>query len=124
MVWAFAMAGVTAPRLFEAVAAEAVIRVAELTMQELANIVWAFACAGWQQNQIFRELGSALMERFDDLNDAQKSQLYLVTLYAQMEWRDQNFPLSSQLQSLRAASTAAEPEPSQFQRAVSAGFTV
>ena len=39
MVWAFATAGVMAQALFEA--------------QNLLNMVWAVACTGWQQNQVF-----------------------------------------------------------------------
>ena len=63
------------------------------------------------------------MERFDDLNDTQKSQLYLATLYVQMEWPDMDFPLSSHLQSLRSAYARYESEPSQLQRDVSASLT-
>ena len=63
------------------------------------------------------------MERLDDLNDAQKSQLYLVILHEQMEWPNLDFPLSSQLQSLRLAYTRSEPRPSQLQRDVSAMLT-
>ena len=63
------------------------------------------------------------MECFDDLNEAGKSQLYLATLYVQMEWPDLDFPLSSQLQALRSAYTADELSPSQLQRDVSAMLT-
>ena len=119
-VWAFATASVSAQELFGAIALEAVRRIAEFNSQNLANTVLAFACAGWQQNQIFRELGSALMERFGDLSEIAKSQLYLVALYVQMEWPEMDFPLSSQLQSLRSAYTRYEPEPSLLQRDVSA----
>ena len=56
------------------------------------------------------------MENFDDLNETDKSQLYLATLYVQMEWPEMDFPLSSEFQSLRSAYTRYESEPSQLQR--------
>ena len=115
--------GVAAQTLFEAIATEAVRRHREFNAQELANTIWAFACLGWQQSQIFWELGSALMERFDDLNDAWKSDLYLVTLYVRMECPDLKFPFSSRVESLRSPYTRLEPRPSQFQRDVSATLT-
>ena len=122
-VWGFATAGVAPQTFFDAIAAQALRCIRGFTPQELTNTIWAFACVGWQQNEIFRELGSTLMRRFDDLNEAGKSQLYLVTLYVQMEWPDMEFPLSSELESLRSAYTADEPEPSQLQHDVSAMLT-
>ena len=122
-IWAFATAGITDQALFGAITVEAVGRIREFNAQALANTIWAFACAGWQQSQVFLELGSALMECFDDLNEAQKSQLYLATLYVQMEWPDLDFQISSQLQSLRSAYTADDPTPSKLQRDVSAMLT-
>jgi len=43
--WAFATAGHSSPRLFEAVAAAAVPRLGGFKPQELANTAWAFAVA-------------------------------------------------------------------------------
>ena len=122
-VWAFARAGIEDEALFEAIAMEALRRSREFTASDMATTIWAFACIGWEQNEIFRELGSALMDLFDDLNNADKSQLYLVTLYVEMEWPDLDFPLKSQLQSLRSVYTQKRSDPSLFQRDVSVMLT-
>ena len=52
----------------------------------MANTLWAFACVGWEQHQIFGELGSTFAARLDDLNEVDQSQLYHVALYMQVQW--------------------------------------
>ena len=101
----FAKAGLVPPTLFEAIAVEAVRQIGDYNSQDMVNTMWAFASVGWQQNEIFWRLGSALNKKcsFAELNDISKSNLYLVTLYVQIEWPDLDFPLSSsQIQSLRS----------------------
>jgi len=118
-VWAFATASVTAVSLYKAVAAEVPRRINEFDPQGLANTAWAFACAGWEQHKIFRELGSNSAARLKDLNETDKSQLYVVALYIQLQWPDLDFPLLASLQSLRSAYTCSAARPSQFQHDVS-----
>ena len=118
-VWAFAVASVAADPLFEAVAAEVPRRVGEFNAQNMANTVWAFACVGWEQHDLFRMLGSSIAAHLHNFNDAEKSQLYLVALYVQMQWPDLDFSMSASLQSFRSAHARFEVSPSQLQCDVS-----
>ena len=119
-IWAFATAGVRADKLFEVIAGKAMRKNGEFNLQEMANTIYSLACVGWKQSQIFREIGTTLAERFPELNEAGRSQLYLVTLYVQMEWPDMKFPLSSHVDALRTAYERDEPQPSRLQRDISA----
>ena len=56
--WAFATAGVAAPRLFEAIAREAPSRINEFKSQGLANTAWAFATAGVTAPRLFEAIAS------------------------------------------------------------------
>jgi len=118
-VWAFATASVTADQLFNVVAAEVPRRIGEFNAQNMVNTVWAFACVGWKQHQIFRELGSSIATHLNDFNEVQKSQLYLVALYVQIQWPNLDSPLSAFLHSFRPAYTRFESNPSQLQHDVS-----
>ena len=118
-VWAFAASSVVADPLFTAVAAEVPRRIGEFSSQNMANMVWAFACVGWEQHQIFRELGSSIVARLGDFNEIERSQLYLVALYMQVQWPDRDFPLSTSLHSLRSAYTSCVASPTQLKRDVS-----
>mmetsp|Transcript_18187 Transcript_18187/g.58707 ORF Transcript_18187/g.58707 Transcript_18187/m.58707 type:complete len:237 (-) Transcript_18187:385-1095(-) len=66
------------------------------------------------------EFGSAAAEHLGEVDDKQKSQLYVVTLFVQSRWPNLDFALSTQLESLRSAYTRSEVTPSKFQRSVSA----
>jgi len=93
-VWAFATAEVASRGLFEAIPGEAPKRIenfnsrnmantvwafattgtpgrfvviADFNPQNMANTLWDFACVGWQQSRVFRELGSAAVERLGAL---------------------------------------------------------
>ena len=100
MVWAFATAGVAADSLFKAVAVEAPRRIDEFNAQDMANTLWAFACVGWKQYQIFREIGSSIAVHLNYLNEVDQSQLYLVASYMRVQWPDSDFSLSTVLESL------------------------
>jgi len=99
-VWAFATASVAADPLFEAVAAEVPRRINELNAQDMANMVWAFACVGWEHHQIFRELESLIAVHLHNFNESEKSQLYHVASYVQMQWPDLDFSYSASLETL------------------------
>ena len=68
--WAFATAGVAAPRLFEAIASEAPSRINEFNSQALANRAWAFAQAGVAAPQLFEAIASEAPSRIEEF-DAQ-----------------------------------------------------
>ncbi|MEM7517621.1 MAG: RAP domain-containing protein, partial [Planctomycetota bacterium] len=118
-VCAFATAGVSALTLFDAIAAEAQGRIREFNAQDMATMAWAFACAAWEQNEVFLELGSAIVEHIDALEDMDKSQLYLAMSYVRITWPDLDFPLSECLEDFRSAYTRRKAEASQLQRDVS-----
>jgi len=118
-IWAFATASVNAEPLFKAIAAEVPRRIGEFNAQDMVNTAWAFACVGWEQHQIFRELGSPIAAHLNDVNESEKSQLYLVALYMQVQWPDCDFRMSTLLQSFRSAHAPFESRPSQLQRDVS-----
>ena len=117
--WGCAKAGFTNQPLFKAVAAEVPRRIREFNAQEMANTVWAFACVGWEQHQIFREFGSSIVTRLDDFNEVERSQLYLVALFMQVQWPARDCPLSPSLQSFRSAYTSCMASPTQLQCDVS-----
>ena len=89
----------------------------------MVNTIWAFACIGWEQHQIFKVLGSSIATDLDDFNKTRKSQLYLVSLYLQVQWPNLDSPLSASLVSFRSAYTSCAPRPSRFQHDVSAMLT-
>jgi very-short-patch-repair endonuclease len=57
-VWAYATAGVAAPALFEAVATEALKKIASFNSQALANTVWAYATAGVAAPALFEAVAA------------------------------------------------------------------
>ena len=99
----FATAGLPAQTLIEVIAADARRRSRQFSGRDMVEVVWGFACARWQKYHIFRELGSPLMECFNDLSQMSMSRLYLATLYVRMHWPSLNFPPSTQLPALRSA---------------------
>ena len=127
--WAFATADVPAPSLFRAIAQEALEKIDSFSSQSLADLAWAFACVAWKSKTFFLDLGTALASRLDDLDAAEKAQLYFVALYVTQTWPDLRadkddsfFALSSFLETLEAAYISCEPTPSQMQRDVSAAL--
>ena len=117
--WAFATAGITMPRLFDAIARSATLE--DFDSQAIANIAWAFACTGWEDPEIFLRALRAVPGDPSLLPQPEKSQLYLVALYAGTTWPAIDLPLSAaQLASFRAAFTWRDPKPSQLQSDVSA----
>ncbi|MEM7516893.1 MAG: hypothetical protein AAF368_08220 [Planctomycetota bacterium] len=119
MVWAFAMAGVASQALFEAIAAEALDRLREFRRVRHDKHGLGLRLRSLGISPTFLEFGSAIAERGGDLVGKQKSQLYVVALHTQTKWPDLEFPLSSDLESLRAAYVEHELAPSQLQQQVS-----
>jgi len=117
-VSAFATESVAADALFKAVDAKVPRKILEFT-QNMANTIWAFACVGWEQHHIFRELGSSIAAQLNNFNETEKSQLYPVALYMQVQWPDRDLPFSASLQSLRSCYARGVASPSQLQRDVS-----
>mmetsp|Transcript_25319 Transcript_25319/g.81910 ORF Transcript_25319/g.81910 Transcript_25319/m.81910 type:complete len:514 (-) Transcript_25319:1772-3313(-) len=64
--WAFATASVAAPRLFEAIAAEASARIRQFTPQQLANTAWAFATASVAAPRLFETIADEAARRIDE----------------------------------------------------------
>jgi len=65
-VWAFATAGVKAPRLFDAIAAAALPQLGQFTAQNLANTVWAFATAGEGVPELFEGVAVSALPRLGE----------------------------------------------------------
>jgi len=66
--WAFATASVAAPRLFEAIAAEASARIRQFTPQQLANTAWAFATASVAAPRVFEAIADEAPRRIHEFN--------------------------------------------------------
>ena len=47
----------------------------EFNAQGMANTVWAYACVGFEQRQVFGELVSAIAARLGDFDEMDMSQL-------------------------------------------------
>mmetsp|Transcript_25318 Transcript_25318/g.81901 ORF Transcript_25318/g.81901 Transcript_25318/m.81901 type:complete len:551 (-) Transcript_25318:1772-3424(-) len=66
--WAFATASVAAPRLFEAIAAEASARIRQFTPQQLANTAWAFATASVVAPRLLEAIADEAPRRIHEFN--------------------------------------------------------
>jgi len=64
--WAFATAGVKAPKLFDAIATEAPAQFSEFSSQELVNTAWAFATAGAWTLELFEAIDAAALWRLGE----------------------------------------------------------
>jgi len=123
-VWAFATAGIKAPELFDAVAAAALPRLGEFNSQELANTVWAFACAECLASDEIAALFSRAVEVFDTFEAIELSQLYQFWLSVSVEHPQLQRLEPHHQERLRQAYLRATPQPSRLQRDVSATLSM
>ena len=68
IAWGSAKTGITDPRFFKAVAAEATRRIGEFNAQAMANTVWAFATASVTADALFKAVAAEVPRRIDEFN--------------------------------------------------------
>ena len=66
LAWAFATAGHSSPRLYDAIGRASVPRLAEFNQHECSNIVWAFATAGHPDEALFSTAAREVAARADE----------------------------------------------------------
>merc|ERR1739845_194245 len=74
-VWAFATLKVPAPKLFDAVAHDALERLGACNSQNLANTDWAFATLNRPAPKLFDAVAHDALERLGECNSEQFAQL-------------------------------------------------
>ncbi|KAJ1447313.1 hypothetical protein M885DRAFT_472044 [Pelagophyceae sp. CCMP2097] len=127
--WAFAAAGVPAPRLFAAIADAVEAKVDDFNPQELANAAWAFATARHAAPKLFDAVAKRLPQQADVWVDAygarERAQLYQVSLALKLDAPNCKLfgVLDGVSPELKAAFVSEARSPSRTQLQVSAALS-
>uniref|UniRef100_A0A7S3JV57 RAP domain-containing protein n=1 Tax=Aureoumbra lagunensis TaxID=44058 RepID=A0A7S3JV57_9STRA len=103
MIWAFAVVDMQIPTFFNSVSVIICSKLDSFSPNNVATIAWAFAVICYSNPKFFSDLLGGILSKEDQLNADDESQLYLVSLYFQNEFSDQQFPLAHLQERLESA---------------------